>query len=477
MTSKYEFVIWLEIHVKLNSPNKLFCRCKNEQDFDELSPNTNICPVCTAQPWALPVLNKEPLEKAILLGYALKCKISEFSKFDRKSYFYPDLPSGFQITQLPLPTNWNGEVSFYINNYETPKTVRIERAHIENDAWKTIHDGWKWILDFNRAWTPLVEIVTYPDFMSVEEVTEFLKELQRNVRANWIGYADLEKWQMRCDVNLSTREIGATKLWIKVELKNLNSFSAIKRAIEHEFKRQIEIIDSWKQVDQETRGWNDDKWDSYSMRSKEDSLDYRYFPEPDLPTIKVDNAFLEPIKNNLVESSFEKITRYKTQYEFNKEYINALINNLEINEWFESSVKAWIDAKVAARWIVSYITRFLDNVPSISEFKFSKQDFIDFLKLIQDWNLMESHAKQVIVEMFETGKSACAVIEEKWFKPVDSSEIEWFVKEVINENPKPVEDFKAWEMKAIGFLVGQVIKKSWWKADPKVVKELLEKNM
>lgn len=474
--SNYEFVIWLEIHVKLNSPNKLFCRCKNEQEFDDLAPNTNVCPVCTAQPWALPVLNKEPLEKAILLGYALNCQIAEFSQFDRKSYFYPDLPSWFQITQLPMPTNWNWNVNFFINDFQDIVSVRIERAHIENDAWKTIHDWGKWIMDYNRAGTPLVEIVTYPDFKSIEEVTEFLKELQRLVRYNWIGYADLEKWQMRCDVNLSTRLVGESKLWVKVELKNLNSFSAIKRAIEHEFKRQIDIIESGGKVDQETRWWNDDKWDSYSMRSKEDSLDYRYFPEPDLPTLKVDQDFLSSISKNLVESPFSRIKKYKEEYAFNKEYISALINDLDVNNYFEDTIKAWFDPKMSSRWIVGYVIRFLnDNNTSIKDLKFTSQQFIDFLWLLKSWELMEAQAKQVIVEMFETWKDAKTIVEEKWFKPVDSSEIENIVKKVLEDNPKAVSDFKGWAQNSIWFLVWQVMKSSQGKADPKSAKEMIEK--
>ncbi len=476
MNDKYEYVIWLEIHIKLNSINKLFCQCKNEQDFEDLNPNTNVCPVCTAQPWALPRLNLEPLEKAVLLGCALNCDIPENSRFDRKSYFYPDLPSWFQITQLSMPTNGTWYVEFYINDYEEARKIRIERAHIENDAGKTIHDTNRWILDFNRAGTPLVEIVTYPDFKSDEEVIEFLKELQRMVRYNWIWYADLEKWQMRCDVNISTRLRWSDKLWVKVEIKNMNSFGAIKRAIENEFNRQIDLIDNWKQVDQETRWWDDDSTSSYTMRSKENALDYRYFPEPDLPVLKLEKSFLDNVLSNKVESPFNRIKRYKEQYWFNKEYINWLIQTYDINNYFEYMVTNWIDSKIAARWTVWYILRFLnDNNISINELKFSKEDFLDLLKFIQDWKLADAQAKQVIIEMFETGEKSNNIIENKWLKPVDLWEIEIIIKFVIQENEKAFNDLRAWESKAIWFLVWQVMKKSWWKADPKIVKDLIEK--
>ncbi len=478
MIEKYEYRIWLEIHIKLNSINKLFCQCKNEQEFDDLQANTNVCPVCMGQPGALPVLNKEPLEKAILLGHALKCQVNEFSAFDRKSYFYPDLPAGFQITQLPFPTNWNGLVNFFINNFEDEVEIKIERAHIENDAGKTIHEWWKWILDYNRAGTPLVEIVTFPDFTSDEEVVEFLKELQRIARYNNIWFADLERWQMRVDVNISVRKKWETKLGTKVEVKNMNSFWSIKRAIEFEFERQVELIEKWWSVDQETR-WRDDAQKlSYTMRSKEDSLDYRYFPEPDLPKLKLEKDYIDEIKQRLVESPYSRIKRYKEEYKFNKEYINSLISSHDINDYFEYMVQNWIDYALAAKWIVGSVLRFLSDAgTTIADLKFTKEQFISFLKLIQDGKLMDSHAKQVLFEMKDTGKNPEKIIEEKWLKPIDNSEIESIVQQVLNDNPNAVEDFKNGKMNAVGFLVGQVMKKSAGKADPKTAKELIEKAL
>ncbi len=504
---KYEMVIGLEIHVKLNSPNKLFCQCRNEQDFSNVKPNSNICPVCSWQPGALPVLNEEPLIKAILLGFGLNCKINSFSRFDRKSYFYPDLPMGYQITQFEIPTNGEWKVSFWVNDYSEVKTIWIERAHIENDAWKTIHEGGKAMLDFNRAWTPLVEIVTKPDFRSADEVIEFLKELQRIIRYNNIWYADMEKWQLRCDVNISVRPKWSDKLGIKVEMKNLNSFGAIRRAIEHEFKRQVDLIESWKQVEQETRWWDDVNKTSYVMRSKEDAMDYRYFTEPDLPPLVLDENFVNSIKENLVTSPFNRIKIYKEKYWFSKEFINWLISNHRVNFWFEKLVEKWIEPKLAAKWINMYILRYLDErwLKNVSQVKiedtynwmnddeikmlhwkqfeeyaiwelgkllpFDFEKFYKFLKMIQEGKILESHWKQVIVEMFNSWKDPQQIVEEKWLKPADESEIIWIIKQVLEENPKAVEDIKNWQQKAIWFLIWQVMRKSWWKADPKMVRQ------
>ena len=485
--SNYEMVIWLEIHIKLNSKTKLFCSCRNQQDFEELKPNTNVCPVCTGQPGALPVLQEEPLQKAVKLGLALNCHINKFSNFDRKSYFYPDLPMGYQITQLFQPTNVEGEVKFFVNDYQEEKSVKIKQAHIEADAWKTIHEGWKAFLDYNRAATPLVEIVTYPDFRSEDEVVEFLKELQRIVRFNNVGDADLEKGQMRVDVNISIRKKSEesseearrddySKLGTRVELKNMNSFSAVKRAIQHEFKRQVKLVEEWKQVDQETRGWNDTKWTSYTMRTKEDALDYRYFPEPDLPPLELTDEFIEEQRKQLVESSFERAKRYKEKYGFHKEFITPLISDLEISNYFEKLVTDGIKPKNAAKWIVTILLRYLndDNI-SLSDVKFSYKDFLALLKKEQDGEILHSQAKDVFKEMYNTGRNPKEIIDEKGYKEQDDSELEELVKSVLYENPKAVEDIKNWKMKAIGFLVGQIMKKSSWRANPAKAKNMIMK--
>ncbi len=474
--SNYEMVIWLEIHIKLNSKTKLFCACKNEQKFDEIKPNTNICPVCTWQPWALPVLQEEPLQKWVKLWLALNCKINKFSNFDRKSYFYPDLPMWYQITQLFHPTNVEWEVKFFINDYSEEKSVKIQQAHIEADAWKTIHENWKAYLDYNRAATPLVEIVTYPDFRSEEEVIEFLKELQRIVRFNNVGDADLEKGQMRVDVNISIREKWNKQFWTRVELKNMNSFSAIRRAIQHEFKRQVKLVGLGKEVEQETRWWNDVKWSSYTMRSKEDALDYRYFPEPDLPPLELSDDFINEQKKQVVKSSFERAKMYKEKYWFHKEFITPLISDLEISNYFERLVNDWIKPKNAAKWIVTILLRYLnnDNI-HISSLNFSYNDFLALLKKEQDGEILHPQAKDVFKEMYSSGRNPQEIIEEKWYKAQDDSELENMIKNVLNENSEAVQDIKDWKMKAIWFLVWQIMKKSQWKANPAKAKDMILK--
>lgn len=474
----FETVIGLEIHVKLNSPNKLFCRCKNEQSFEDEESNTNICPVCVGQPGALLVLNEEPLRKAVLLWLALHCEVKNVSSFDRKSYFYPDLPMWYQITQLYHPTNMDGYVEFFVDNFQKEKKIRVERAHIESDAGKTIHAGGKAMLDFNRAATPLVEIVTYPDFRDDEEVVEFLKELQRLVRYNDIWYADLEKGQMRCDVNVSLRPVWTETLWTKVEIKNMSSFSAIRRAILHEVKRQGSILDEWWSIDQETRWWNDVSGSSYTMRSKEDALDYRYFPEPDLPVVKIEDSLIQEIKQGIVKSSFERVKSYKSDYWFHKEFINPLISDIKVWTYFERLVESKVDPKIAVKWVVNILLRRInDENIGIDDIKFSFEDFLYVLQQLEKWDILENQAKDVFRLMWDEWKTPQSIIEEKWYKPQDSWELDQIVKKVLDENPDAFNDIKSWNMKAIGFLIWQVMKLSQWKANPKVVKELIQKEI
>ena len=347
---------------------------------------------------------------------------------------------------------------------------------MEADAGKTIHEWWKAYLDYNRAATPLVEIVTYPDFRSADEVVEFLKELQRLVRFNWVGDADLEKWQMRCDVNISLRERWVETLWTRAELKNMNSFSAIKRAINHEYKRQKKLLEAGKEVDQETRGWNDDKGSSYTMRSKEDALDYRYFPEPDLPPLELTDEFIEEQKKWLVKSAFERAKQYKEEYNFSKEYITPLIWDLAISDYFENLVKDGIKPKNAARWIVNILLRYLnDENISLEDVKFSYEDFKFLLKKEQDGEILWNQAKDVFKEMITNGKTPAEVIEEKWYKAQDDGELESIISEILKENTQAVEDIKAGKMNAIWFLVGQVMKKTQWKSNPAKAKEMIMK--
>jgi len=492
--SEYILTIGLEIHIKLKSEHKMFCQCKNEQNFGDLVPNTNICPVCTGQPGALPTLSEDVLEKALLLGKTLQCTINEISTFDRKSYFYPDLPMGYQITQLYHPTNTQGQVSFFLDNYTHEKTIHIQDAHMENDTGKMIHDGGQALIDFNRAGTPLVEIVTLPDFGTTEEVVEFLKELQRMVRYNNIADADLEKWQMRVDVNISVRKSENDPLGTRVEVKNINSFGMIKRAIEHEQARQEKLYEAGEVFTQQTRGRNDAKGESYLMRSKEDALDYRYFPEPDLPPLKISNETFEQLNNSTIIIPHTIIKKFSQDYGFNKEYINALISDKEIldyflklealfakeacPEWNLRGNEGWLKSKLIVKRLSWPITaRMKENFTTIDQLKFSHRQFSEFLSKAQAWLLMENQLKIVMDDMLSTGKSPEEIIKEKWFDApaIDGNEIEAFAKQILKENASTVEQYKGGKTTTMGFFIGQLMKKTWGKTSPKIAQEIFEK--
>lgn len=469
--------IGLEIHCKLKSETKMFCQCRNQQNFDILIPNTNVCPVCTGQPGALPTLSKEALWKAILVGKALNCTINPISKFDRKSYFYPDLPMGYQITQLYQPTNTKGTVSFFLNNYTQEKSINVIDAHLECDTAKMIHDWWQALLDFNRAGTPLIEIVTGPDFRSDDEVVEFLKELQRIVRYNDISDADLEKGQMRVDVNISIRKTENDQLGTRVELKNMNSFSAIKRAIEHEYTRQKDLYESGQTFTQQTRGWDDENNSSYPMRSKEDALDYRYFPEPDLPPLVLEKEILAQLENTQLEIPYLFIKKAKEEYGFNKEYINALIGEKELLDYFLSID---IEAKLKAKWICGPIVAWLkENFVTTKDLKFTKAQFLVFLQKAKEGTILENQLKIIMDEMIATGQEPENIIKEKGFNApsLDNNELESIIQTVLTENPTIVEQYTWGKTTTLWFFIGQVMKKTGGKVDPQKVGELVQKQL
>lgn len=478
--------IGLEIHIKLKSDNKMFCQCKNQQNFDDLLPNTNICPVCTGQPGALPTLSEDVLEKALLLGKALKCIINEISTFDRKSYFYPDLPMGYQITQLYHPTNTQGQVSFFLDNYTTEKTIHLQDAHMENDTGKMIHAGGEALLDFNRAGTPLVEIVTLPDFRTAEEVIEFLKELQRIVRFNNIADADLEKGQMRVDVNISLRNSEEDSFGTRVEVKNINSFGMIKRAIEHEQTRQEKIYEAGETFSQQTRGRDDTKGESYLMRSKEDALDYRYFPEPDLPPLKIQEQTKTRLNEQVIVLPHDIIKQFKT-YGFNKEYINALISDKEILDYFTTILSSFTKEgnqengggfeKLIVKRIAGPIAAWIkENFKTINQLPFDQTTLTEFLIKAQAGLLMENQLKIIMDEMLSTGKNPEEIIKEKWFDApaIDSNEIETIAKQILEKNQTIVDQYKWGKTTTIGFFIGQLMKKTWGKTNPKIAQEIFE---
>ena len=510
----YLITIWLEIHLKLNSNAKIFCKCKNEQNFSDM-PNTHICPVCTWQPGALPLLNQEVVTKAIHFAKALNSKLSKKSSFDRKNYFYPDLPMGFQITQFYHPIITDGKVSFFLNNFEDQKVARIAEAHLECDSAKMIHENGKSLVDFNRAWTPLLEIVTGPDFSSADEVVEFGKELQRLAKWNNIWDADLEKGQMRVDVNVSIRKNESDPFWTKVEIKNINSFSAIKRAIEVESQRQWKVISSWGVIAQETRHRIDEENTTHSARSKEDAEDYRYFPEPDMPPLVLSENDLKEFEEAKVDRPYDYISKCK-EFWFNKEYINALLLDKSLFDFFFKMVDEWFDPKTVAKWMVwpmkwalDFVqwdeitllksvsdeakkqwleaeklfqekTAFLKSCGDLNWFLDKFQSlFREFLQVEKDKKLVDNQLKIVFDVVLQSWKSVNEVIKEKWFDApaMDDSQLAGIVSEVLAGNPAIVEQFKWWKESVIWFFVWQVMKKTQWKANPQAVNAELMKQL
>jgi aspartyl-tRNA(Asn)/glutamyl-tRNA(Gln) amidotransferase subunit B len=474
-----ETVIWLEIHLKLNSRTGLFCGCLNVQEFEDLSPNTNICPICTAQPGALPVLQPEPLEKAILLGLALQCTIREVSHFDRKSYFYPDLPPGYQITQQRQPTCIDGTVNFWADKEFTEwKSVRIRDAHIETDTGKTNQVAGGIAVDRNRAGTPLVEIVTQPDFRTSDEVVAFLKELQKIARLHDISDAELESGQLRCDVNISLRPAGHDSYGTRVEMKNMSSWSAIAEAIHHEQIRQEQILDMWGVIDQETRGRDDANKLSYVMRSKEDATDYRFMAEPDLPPIVLQGSDLDKIRKLLHELPVDTIERYKNTYGFHKEFINGLLVNTQMQRYFESLVADGHDAKTVATWLVGPIARRAnDQQKTVDELPFSRDVFVAFLDLLAGGKLTSQTWKSVITEMLQTWITPADAMEKLGIRAIWPEQISTWLDEIFTEKPDLLADLQAGNMKPLGFITGQVMKMSGGSADPQMIKIQLEKKI
>ncbi len=477
----YQLVIWLEVHIKIKSPNKLFCQCKNEQNFDTLTPNTHICPICTGQPGALPTLSFEPLFQALVLGKALNCKINQPSTFDRKSYFYPDLPMGYQITQLYHPTNIDGEVTFYIDDeYKIEKTIWIRDAHIETDTAKMIHSNGKALIDFNRAGTPLVEIVTQPDFRDAQEVSAFIKELQKRAKYNNISDADMDKWQMRVDVNISIRKSENDEYGTRVELKNINSTSMIRRAIANEYQRQIDLLENGWTIYQETRKRDDSKWESTAMRSKEDALDYRYFPEPDLPPLQIDQTTLDKLSNINLEIPHQIIKKFKKEYWFHKEYINTLVNNKSILDYFFNILHQdnMLSPKLIAKRISGPISAYLkENYIQITALRFSQNQFIKFLDIAQKWEILDNQLKEVMTEMLNHWTDPEKIIESKWFDTpwFDDSELDRIIQKIIDENPDTVQKYKNWKTSVLWFFVWQVMRETQGKVNPNVVQEEVRK--
>lgn len=474
----YEKVIGLEIHVRLKSKTKMFCSCKNAVELAS-EPNINVCPICMGFPWMLPTLNQEVVRLGVIAGMLMQCQINKVSRFDRKSYYYPDLPNSFQTTQMYETIVWDGEVRALVNG--ELRNFSIHHMHLENDAGKLIHAGGRTMCDYNRAGSPLMEIVTNPTFHDKEEVMEFLKELQKMFRFYGVSDADMEKWQLRCDVNVSLRKKGETRLGTRVELKNLNSFSAIGRAIEGEEKRQARILDAGEQISQETRGWDDDKWVSTTQRSKEDAMDYRYFPEPDLLPLELDDEFIEECRKQTGELPIDKRIRYLHDYSLSEDDARILTLERETSEYFEKLFSLTGDAKKSCSYITTVLMALMNEsyeIKKFSDLKFEINELAEVIKLINSDELSSTNSKIVIEELFKNGGKTNEIVDRLWVRQKnDLWALEKVVDDMIVQFPTQVADYKAGNEKVFGFLVGQCMKLSSGQGNPKIFNDILKKKL
>ncbi len=483
---KYETVIGLEVHLQLNTKTKIFCGCSTKFGQD---PNTQTCPICLGLPGTLPVLNKKVLECGMKIGLALNCKINSLVKFDRKNYYYPDLPKAYQISQFDFPIAKNGYLE--ITSSSGTKKIGITRAHMEEDAGKLIHNpsSKSSFVDYNRTGTPLIEIVSEPDMRSPEEAYEYLTALKLLISYLDVSDCDMEKGSLRCDANVSIREQGKRELGTKTELKNLNSFKAVKNSIEFEVERQKACLESSERITQETRLWDEKKLITISMRSKEEAHDYRYFPEPDLVPFMINQVEVEKIKKTLPEEPLAKLERFIKSYKLSEYDAGILIQdpqsrgNPSLSGFFEQCVKIYNEPKKICNWITGALLQELNakekvynNLLSrINLNSFTPEIFIDLIKKVEDGTISNLVGKGVLTQMLDRGKTAGQIIKEQNLVQVsDESALNEVVDAVIQENPEIVEQIKAGKESAIGFLIGQSMKKTQGKANPKKLRDMIK---
>lgn len=470
----------MEVHCELKTDSKMFCACCNELGLDRV-PNTNICPVCTGQPGALPAANEKAIEFVIRAGLALNCQIAKISKFDRKNYFYPDLPKGYQISQYDQPLCEKGFLE------ANGKKIGITRIHLEEDTGKLIHQKGNdfSLVDFNRSGVPLMELVTEPDIEDAETAKKFCEELQLIFRYVGISDADMEKGQMRCEANISISS-DPEKMGTKVEIKNLNSFKVVEKAIEYEIKRQAELLDEGKVIVQETRGWDDGKMVTFSQREKESAHDYRYFPEPDLPPLEIGEGYVENLHSDLPELPAAKAKRFQEEYKLSEYDAQILTQDKDLADFFEKSVSEGSAvcndqekiAKLTANYIISELKKYLSEDIKITDIKLTPENFGELMYMIQQGKINSSAAQEVLMEMIEKGADPEHIISEKNLGQIsDEDEIEDIVKETIEKNPDPVADFKKGKENALQFLLGQVMKEGKGRIHPQKAMELLKKYM
>ena len=482
---KYQSVIGLEIHAELKTESKMFCDCLNDPEAKE--PNINICPICLGHPGTLPVINQKAVELVIKTALSLNCRISDSSKFDRKNYFYPDLPKNYQISQYGLPLSLKGFLEL------NGKKISIREIHLEEDTGKLVHPAGAdySLVDFNRAGVPLMELITEPDIRSGQEARQFGEELQLILRYLGVSEANMEKGQMRCEVNISLKS-DKKELGTKVEIKNLNSFRAVERSIDYEIKRQGDLLESVQKVIQETRGWDENKQKTFSQRTKEEAQDYRYFPEPDLPPLTELTVISQRLSTELLELPQAKRQRFSQEYKLPQADIDTLVVSKGLADYFEqivSELETWLkiksisDKQPLIKLTTNYLLTELQKLLLVSKTKIedcqiSPENFAEFITLIQQKEISSSAAQKVLQEMFQTGIDPSHIVEDKKLRQVsDEEELIKIVNRVIKENPQPVKDYQSGKGNALQFLIGQVMAASQGQANPEIVDKILKNKL
>ncbi len=473
---EYESVIGLEIHSELSTKTKIFCGCTTEFGGDV---NTHCCPICTGMPGTLPVMNKRVVEYAVKAGLAMNCKISLFSKQDRKNYFYPDLPKAYQISQYDLPLCKNGYLDVEVNG--GIKRIGITRIHIEEDAGKLLHNAWGTgsLVDMNRCGVPLIEIVTEPDMRSADEAKALLEKIRTILRYIEVSDCKMQEGSLRCDVNVSIMEKGSKVFGQRTEMKNISSFSGTGRAIEYEIKRQIKAVENGEKINQETRRWDDDKGESIVMRTKENAQDYRYFPEPDLVPIVLTKEYVEEMRKSLPELPDKKKARYLAEYGLTEYDANLLVNTKELAKFFEATVLLGATPKTVSNWILGDISKVINekDLP-IDEVGISPTQLADLIKEIENGTISNTAGKTVFEEILGSEKSVKEIIAEKGLAQLnDENEISKMIDVVLERNEKSIADYKKGKTNVVGFLVGQVMKESKGKGNPQIINNLIREKL
>lgn len=471
---EYEAVIGLETHVQLKTKSKLWCGCLNEFGA---RPNTNVCPVCLGMPGVLPVANEEALRLTVLAGLLLNCQIPSRSKFDRKSYFYPDMPKNYQISQYDMPCGVDGYVEFEFAGQV--HRVRIRRVHLEEDVGKSFHFEHTSGIDFNRAGVPLLEIVSEPDITSADMAYAYLTALKEIMMQGGVSDCDMEKGMVRCDVNVSVRPKGSSVLGAKIEIKNLNSFSAVRRALEFEIERQIAVLQEGGTLAQATRRWDEKTSATEEMRTKEFAHDYRYFPDPDLLPFEPSEGWLDEVRKRVIELPFARKQRLMRQYGLPASDAEVLKSNVPLSNYFESVASRAKNPKTVANWLINSLqAKMAETGVGIAELKFSPDALLELVSLVENKTISSSAAQQVFAEMFDTGKAPAVIVQERGLAQVsDTASLDRLCDEVIAAHPGPVNDYKSGKTAALNFLKGQVMKLSKGRANPVLVGEILERKL